>query len=168
MAETRQKRVSRELEIRMPDGSGRLTTGGNGRLDPVLRRRHRHVFGLGTPPGSGVSLRSRGQTRLALGRPARPSRRLDAAHEALDLTGGVHNALLTRVEGVTDIAEICAQGWLRRPRDKGVTTGAGNRGFDIIGVNSRLHWKKSSIPCKTLKRIPGNSGASRPLPIPRR
>src|SRR5215213_11072282 len=127
MAETRQKRVSRELEIRMPDGSGRLTTGGYGRLNPVLCRRHRRVCGLGTPLGSSVSLRSRRQSRLPLGRPARASRRLDAAHEALDLTGGVHDSLLTCVERVTDIAEICAQGWLRRPRDKGVTTGAGNR-----------------------------------------
>src|SRR5215208_465204 len=152
----------------MPDGSDRVATGGNGRLDPVLRQRYRRVFGLGAPSGSGVSLRSRRQTRLAFGRPGRASRRLNAAHEAFDLTSSVHDSLLTRVERVTDIAEIGAQGWLRRPRDKGVTTGAGNRGFDIIGVNSRLHWKKSSIPCKTLKRIPGNSGASRPLPIPRR
>src|SRR5215212_11298213 len=163
MPETRFWRVSREREIRMPDGSGRLTTGGYGCLDPVLRRRHRRVFGLRTSPGSGVSLRSRGQTRLALGRPARASRRLDAAHEALDLTGGVHDSLLTRVERVTDIAEISAQRLLRRPCDKAVTTGAGNRSFDVIGVNSRLHGKRSSIPCKTLNNIPGNSGANRPL-----
>src|SRR5215212_9914436 len=118
MAETRQKRVSRELEIRMPDGSGRVATGGNDRLDPVL------------------------------------SRRLDAAHETFDLTSGVHDSLLTRVERVTDIAEIGAQGWLRRPRDKGVTTSTGNRSFDIIGVNSGLHGKRSSIPYMTLNRIP--------------
>src|SRR5215213_2367536 len=154
MAETRQKRVSRELEIRMPDGSGRVATGGNDRLDPVLRRRYRCVFGLGAPSGSGVSLRSRRQTRLAFGRPGRASRRLDAAHETFDLTSGVHDSLLTRVERVTDIAEIGAQGWLRRPRDKGVTTSTGNRSFDIIGVNSGLHGKRSSIPYMTLNRIP--------------
>src|SRR5690606_37798750 len=64
---------------------------------------------------------------------------LHALGEALNLTSGVHDALLARVERVTDIAEVDAQLWLGATSLEGVATAADHCGFLIVRVNSRLH-----------------------------
>jgi hypothetical protein len=64
---------------------------------------------------------------------------LKTAHEALDLTGSVNNALLAGVKRVALVAEIDAQAWPGRPGFPGVATGTRNRCGLIIWVNALLH-----------------------------
>ena len=63
-----------------------------------------------------------------------------ALPEALDATGGVHDALLAGEEGVALAADVEVDGLLRRARLPGVAAGANNRGFDVPGVDFFFHF----------------------------
>lgn len=97
-----------------------------------------HEFGLGLSLvliGAAVgcvAFRTGCQTDLPLGRLA--GRGLHASHEALNLASGVHNALLTGVERVADIAQVRAQVLARRARREGVSARARDRRIFVLGV----------------------------------
>jgi hypothetical protein len=94
----------------------------------------RFSFSLGADTGQFLS------ATLALGLGTRLGLcGLHALGEALDLTSGVNNALLARVEGVADAAEVEAEPRLGRSRLEGISTRANDSRFLIVWVNSRLH-----------------------------
>src|SRR6266508_4098160 len=65
---------------------------------------------------------------------------LQAAHETIDLPGGVHDALLTGVERVAVRADVHAQVLPGRMRRPDCAAGAArNRRLETLGVNIRLH-----------------------------
>lgn len=64
---------------------------------------------------------------------------LQAAHEALDLTSGVDDALLARVERVALVAQVNPQVRLGRPCRPGIAAGADHGRFLIIRMNASLH-----------------------------
>jgi hypothetical protein len=81
------------------------------------------------------------ETRLTLRRtPLSGLRGLHALHEALDLSSRVNDALLTGVEGMTNVAEVGAELLPSRPRGEGIPARANHRGFDVFGMNAGLHW----------------------------
>lgn len=97
----------------MPGGSGSLTASIRGSRNGIVRRLWCCIFGLTTPSRGGIALGARREAGLALGRTARSRRGLDSAHEALDLTGRVHDPLLSCVERMTNVTKIGTKRRLR-------------------------------------------------------
>ena|SRR5439155_11681690 len=64
--------------------------------------------------------------------------------EALDATGGIHDALLAGKEGVALAADVEVDGLLRGARLPGVAAGADNCGFDVVGVDFFFHFRSFS------------------------
>ena len=63
-----------------------------------------------------------------------------AAAHPLDAALGVHNPLLTRVEGVAFATHLYAQRGLGGPGVEYVATGTGHRGIIKVGVNFFFHY----------------------------
>ena len=59
--------------------------------------------------------------------------------EALDATGGIHDALLAGKEGVALAADVEVDVFARRARLPGIAAGADDGGFDVAGVNLFFH-----------------------------
>jgi len=102
-----------------------------------------HQFGfslsllISRAPAGCIAICARRKTDLSLGRLAGSS--LHTPHEALNLSRGVHDALLTGVERVADIAEVGSQVLACRARREGVAARARDRCLFVLGVESLLH-----------------------------